>query len=736
MTPRDLDSGRLAKIIKDAVLNAKITGKPELELSGSAFTAKFLESWYYRHNKPVGDAIPSTGSFFFLFWKNASVTNMQYAELSALLQAYCTDLAGNGTDIQFQTTEGHRRTLTELFDAYTVGRELPAPDNTIQFDEFAESVAKAIVRDHRGILEHTLLVDLQFTSASVHVPPAIKVDLREIVARSGYIQSAGGLIYVRLLGKVRTVEIEEALKRAVEKNDRCQFIPYADEFFAPHESEIQSIRNGLDGVRIRAGKHRFDDLSLEELLQWVQERFPNIQTPSGTSDFREERTAALKNGASPDHTFWLITDHSVRQTVDDRVPLQGNKIYAIIYKQFLYNGNPLSIFKERKPGWSESITLPHTLSRAMLNVARPLLRTATPSILDPFMGSGTTLFDALLLYPKASATGYDREKSSSRIIEDNLEFFALPLKALLALKARVEALVAALEAEPIVHDASHRDGDRGLLLDVIEQLIGSKAESYSISRLEGGLDDSSLNWLDRHRKIGDRILYYLVWRALKLGSYKISKSPVKNTQIAIIDELTRFCGEIGHLARDRKGKLGGDGDRFTMHRALYSQATLHSEEHFQQLKNDLVVGRLSVNIVRDSVEAMKSLEQTFDLIVTDPPYGFNTTENGESMSALYAQLFDECIRVLKPGGQLIVCLPTNSKTGRYIPIYQTKYVVVPHIISAAYRHKKQLIRPISSRLKYGTLVDPPYYWGGTSAVGRDVLHFVVDNLMEANNGIH
>ena len=88
----------------------------------------------------------------------------------------------------------------------------------------------------------------------------------------------------------------------------------------------------------------------------------------------------------------------------------------------------LIIFKERKPAWYASITLPHTLSIACVNLLRQAISVRgsrrCPIILDPFCGTGTTLIDAALRMDDAIVIGLDREPLVQSVVRDNLRFFS------------------------------------------------------------------------------------------------------------------------------------------------------------------------------------------------------------------------------------------------------------------------------------------------------------------------
>lgn len=82
-------------------------------------------------------------------------------------------------------------------------------------------------------------------------------------------------------------------------------------------------------------------------------------------------------------------------------------------------------------------------------------------------------------------------------------------------------------------------------------------------------------------------------------------------------------------------------------------------------------------ICSDALTALQAIESnSVDLVLTSPPYNFNMdydehndkTESVDYLNTLVA-IFDECIRVLKSGGRLIINIQPNYK--EYYPTHHT-----------------------------------------------------------------
>ena len=59
-------------------------------------------------------------------------------------------------------------------------------------------------------------------------------------------------------------------------------------------------------------------------------------------------------------------------------------------------------------------------------------------------------------------------------------------------------------------------------------------------------------------------------------------------------------------------------------------------------------------IIGDSVDKLKELDDnSIDSIVTDPPYGLSFMGKKWDYDVPSQEIFEECLRVLKPGGYLL-----------------------------------------------------------------------------------
>ena len=123
---------------------------------------------------------------------------------------------------------------------------------------------------------------------------------------------------------------------------------------------------------------------------------------------------------------------------------------------------------------------------------------------------------------------------------------------------------------------------------------------------------------------------------------------------------------------------------------------------------------------------MKKLHRSVDVVITDPPYGFNTpTSEGTEMINLYARLAPTLVDCLRPWGQFLIALPAFAKNGRQIPFYQTRDLFVKQVIYHVEAEGRDVIRFAESVPGVPEFFKLPWYWGTSNTIERRVLHFVI-----------
>jgi len=129
--------------------------------------------------------------------------------------------------------------------------------------------------------------------------------------------------------------------------------------------------------------------------------------------------------------------------------------------------------------------------------------------------------------------------------------------------------------------------------------------------------------------------------------------------------------------------------------------------------------------VADSIKFLKSTQAFADLVVTDPPYAFNTYEDVRGMQQLYGDLVPTLVRSLNPMGQLLMAIPSLARNGKRIPYHQTRDSVVRQIIGSVEAQGRRLMRYVETIPQRKELFEAPWYWGSMSTIERRIIHFMV-----------
>jgi 16S rRNA G966 N2-methylase RsmD len=645
-----------------------------------------------------------------------------------------------------------------------------------------KAAADRIVTSYKLVFENTIVFQSYFTSVLIHIPRSLRVNIRQIVYESGYIHSSGPALYVRRIERASNKALLSRLQSFLKKEKKKIFItPYADEFFAPHESSSPvSIRNGLDGVRLQLRKHFIEDVPLLEYLATLPDRLKNrVFVPKGLKHYSDEREESIeKSGCSTKCTLWFVTDTNIEMN-HNNLPRRGSDIYLFVYAQYFFNDNQFIIFKERKPAWYASITLPHTLSIAITNIVREYLQyrdesDQAPVFLDPFCGTGTSLIDATLRIPEAVAIGFDREEIVGQIVKDNFSFFSLPQDNLRQMVAEAGWLQGQLTGKAKTTDFlsfSQLRRDRGKFVascaaneaaPISTQERFYRAFSLILREIESGLKRAKPTDLaPAIKKINDagfsaelsnllsseklslqtRLYVYVIWRAIANGTFSLRDGEDFYGVIGV--ELGRFIKELTHLARSTGAEPLGKTGCFKEFVGSYSHAAIvdpasiidiakrtniYAEtSFFKKLESAPLAAGIHVVKVSNSVSALRKMTDQVDVIVTDPPYGFNTEEGGVSaMQQLFADIVPLMVKSLRKKGQLVLILPAIARNGREIPYFQTRGAVVRAVLSAVQAENRRCIQFTHTIPGSNQLFEFPIYWTSASVLERRILHFIVD----------
>lgn len=742
--------------------------------------SRFKFRWLYSNNATYASpATEASGSQYILFYKNLSVTDISDAELFALLRIN-SQLRDPGAEAHVEAENGANFLSDEQYTNYigSLFKSILPAERPADLNQVIENTADAITQFHGAILRNTISIDRFYTSSLIHIPRSLKVNMRAVVAQSGYIQSAGYSIYARRAEKADQIDIEKNIQEFLIAYPvgRYYFIPFAHEIFAPYQNKdiSVSIRNGLDGVQFQLRKQYVSGQPVNDIIRGLAVTLSHrIHFAKGGMNYNLE-----KNDAEVELSmtmFMLYDNRPVLTSEGTYAPSVGN--YLIIYAQYQANGSQFITFKERKPAWVGPITLPHTLSASMINITREGVDTdvdRSPLIVDPFCGTGTSLIDAAVRFEGARIVGFDRNPAMPCVVRDNLSFFALSTAQFNDLKTEITDIVKALEARINSSEASKLPSlDRviggqqaaisnstaakskhnyiddltaaiRICLNEMSHLLGD-ASTDEVQRsigevLETGFGSDTCRYLDRNgRAAYTNIIFYVTWRAMVNGRNTLVGARDKIYKV-VHDEFCQFLSELGVIAETPRDELAESFGAYSLHQGTWSPQSRISEKKLKQLSAGLIEqteekiapemgspGNITIVRVIDSVVALECLRGAVDVLIGDPPYWFNTDiQDIHAVQKFYARFISAAVAALRPGGQMVMPVLQYSRNGRQVPFFQTRGALTRQIFSAAESSGRKVTSIVNTAADSNARVLPPFYWNSSSVLSRRILWFTIN----------
>ncbi len=678
--------------------------------NGQFSPERFFKSWFEQEGK----------SYYFLFRKNLKVTNIQFSELLVLISDYMYCSTGNAAvkHCQFMSTDSFKRVIKELVEEFCNAN-----------DTYQEA-CQAIAELYGGILGKTIAVETLYGSCAVFLPPKLEIELKSICAFSGYIHSCGKNVFLQHVDKTRKEDLFAAIKLQylpdVESGRKGLFIVYAHEDFDKYDrAEQDMLRNGLDAVKIHIEKFYMGKERLSAVINEARKKFAQTVVIPYPGNYRTRHDEAVANDEiDRRRTLWLLVDTAV----DVAHMQRGDARYYIAYEQLWKNKNPHHIFDEDKPAWISQTTIPHTLMGAMLNITRPFLRMSWQqvSFADPFGGSGTSLMEAHgpngVLFQLS-----DIHLGTPLLVADNQAFFRLGIRELEAIRA----MLVSLGNSPLI------DVDIPVPLADLE----SSGEPGRPVQMEIDLDDSAnlvyrwaIDVLDdvakNYESIGvvlsedviaklksaglrNRIVFYVALRALvrNRGAWDRKSKTWSHAFFAELHELVELIKRLEKLLSCQELVIKTcSNDDVLVFQDTYSYGVSKQMANSQE-------GTVHVTVQ----DAKHMPADCFDVIVTDPPYGFNTDEDCAEIATLYVKAIPAMIKSLRPNGQIVLCLPDQTFTGRTAASFIHKEFVLAQFRLCASKMGRELVElDVGGPLPH--VYSPPYTWESEKALRRAIIH--------------
>jgi len=325
--------------------------------------------------------------------------------------------------------------------------------------------------------------------------------------------------------------------------------------------------------------------------------------------------------------------------------------------------------------------------------------------------------------------------------QDNLDFFCRSVQELKNLKDDLAVVIKRLETPTPaeVASASLRIWkDYKWAITFYDELV-SDGRHYS-DAIE---DDAKVAQLAQESSFR-RLLFYLTLRTMGRSSVAIGHK-AQEWDHAYATQARHLAGQIALLSevRDREEKATlSQVQGFNLFQGIYSISCSFGRAQLIEFCTQLAdrdsqpirpftIGVFNVLDDQDSVNS--SLKRgSCDVIITDPPYGFNTDDDLDGLAMLYTKSIEKMITALKDDGQLVLCLLDRSHTGRRSPYFTHKELITQQVLSLAENAhpKREVITPAYAVPRQKELFRPPYYWESERALRRAILHFRIRTRRE------
>ena len=615
--------------------------------------------------------------------------------------------------------------------------------------------------------------------------------LREIFFLTGYVQYGGPVLIHRPWAEVGQQELCEALVDYLNVHpDLDQVEPVL------MANTVEGFRvawpyrlPGVAGSRFYRDKYFFKDRPAAVVLREMDPRggapeglwkglgIKVIDSRASLEAYMEERAARPE--AKRPLCLYLFQDHCRASTsAQARYPGADVETQLVLVDSRYSAKNMVHLFDDDKPYWPERITTPPRLAAAALNLSDVPLPgddgggrddSAEYTILDPFVGTGTTLLEAMK-YP-VSITGNDLDPEIG--IKDNISFFTEQEGA------TVRRLVRHIER----HLVDRRDPFLFRLMPIMAGCYGGEpdfANDVSLSHLVGilsgkrdpvapryavlfGPSDNALFQRDgltfrdllgafcKHHDMAsprDRYLVYQVYRVLR-QHYPECVFSNHHVDHALFGDVYRrqWSPEHDHgqfkedHLRSKLELLAEQLERMDEVRSRGAETyetRLREGVPFRPLVSGDAIKLLNQDILDLSGLPAGELNETLtessapsvNLVISDLPYSMNTEV--DALAELYGAFFALCIKVLRPGGEVILFVLDKVRSGKTVPPAAFSERVQQQMeaqFKEAGRPLAYVPRDLEDDNSPGVL-----YWKSAKALNRVVLHYRIAQEVTPRTG--
>jgi len=648
-------------------------------------SGSFFEKWFKENSTP----------YYFTFKLNLSRTNIQYGEFKALIKSNITDISGDnsvGKRIQIHTVKMLNDSIAKIISAINFPIEeyrhyLKINKSGTKYDHDLENTLESLVNNYWELLSCTIVIDTLYGSCCLFVPPNLQIDIVSIMAFGGYLNTCGELVYIRNFNKANKTVFFDLLEKSINKSTTVKsiFNVFSHEDFTHTMYENHNIEH----LKIHLDKFYFDSKPLSAILVELKEVFKDKLEVMLSYD-NSIRDNSLDS-------FWMVKDCST-SSIDIKVA--GIENYFICYKQILKNDSQLHVFNENKPAWKSNTSIPQTLIGAMINLAFGDLYFNKENIviIDPFAGTGTTILELIKLVDRYNLEiyGSDLDVSFPILLDDNMKILAMNAKEIII-------LIENLEKENWINDY-HK------LLENIEELnLSRENEEFEIPKIK----------INKFKELPfiERIyiyIYFLV-RINYTKSIERKNSEFRNTFFNEKSKLVRRLNELKEIMEHEEitaHKFNSLSNSFKIVKGRFSSKIVLKSEIFLNFKLE--------NNIFGGYDFRQLKADSYDLIIGDPPYGFNMTHEIENLLKLYSDMAEVFVRSIKRGGQIILALPDRSYSGKHSPWFTHKEMVLTRFNFEAFKQNKSMISYTEINPSK-EIFNPPFYWEAQKALRRSII---------------
>jgi Putative RNA methylase family UPF0020 len=637
----------------------------------------FFDQWFRKYGK----------SYHFVFRKNLKVTNIQFPELVSLIRQFHENNGNDKfSDLQFLSVKEFQQEIWGIVNSFSSVKD-------------KKEKSKFIAEKYYDILEKCIVIDCFYGSCAVFTPLNLTLNLKSICAYSGYIHNCGMNIYIRNTEKASKDELFKKLDtyvNTIEDDKKVWFEVHAQ---SRKQKLNKSLRDGHDELKIHVEKFYMGGNQLSKVLSDLEIKYKDqlIVNSNGLSEISESKDRNLKK------SLCLLIDNAINFSSLEK----GEKQYFICYEQLYKNTNPFYVFKEDKPAKSAPVTIPNTLLGAMINIAEPFSIKCC-KLMDPFAGTGTTYFEAIKYESIERIQFYDNDKFCKFLFEDNIKFFKCKIEDL---KQHTEDLIQYVKFLEL--SSRDREDERYEIYNSVIEFIEENIDDIERFRIS----DETHRFLSGIGFLG-RLIFYVRLRVI----WKYYVKPYGNRK----EDLDDFCIReieflINQIEKFVNIKHACKNSQAEDDRILVFQGKKYYSECCMIDFDKILSSNKYVYTTEDACNIEGSRE--YNIIVTDPPYGFNVDINPKKLADIYANVLERMIKLLVNNGQLIISLPNRSYNGQNLYFFCQKDFIIRQVLSIAKKCDKEVVFPAYSLPHQNALFRPPYYWNSSHTLSRSILHF-------------